>query len=262
MSWLSRLMPRRQAPVPDPMALARSRAEAGDHEGALALWEPLARAGDARACNNIGACFAEGFGVPRDAVLALHWLTLSADAGDPVGQRNLASLLFKGGGEGVPADGPRAARLYRASAEQGDAISQDMLSWMLLEGGDIAADPAEAMGWATKAASAGIAAAMTRLGMIHHNALGVPRDAAEAARWWRRGAEAGDADGQAMLGAALTMGSGATKDPEEALAWLLRAQANGSALAGSFLPAARSALDAEALARAEARARAPLGEAA
>ena len=70
MSWLSRLMPRRQAPVPDPMALARSRAEAGDHEGALALWEPLARAGDARACNNIGACFAEGLGVPRDAALA------------------------------------------------------------------------------------------------------------------------------------------------------------------------------------------------
>ena len=52
------------------------------------------------------------------------------------------------------------------------------------------------------------AAAMTRMGVLYHDALGVPRDPTEAARWWQRGAAAGDADGQAMLGAAHVLGSG------------------------------------------------------
>ena len=102
---------------------------------------------------------------------------------------------------------------------------------MLLEGEIIAPDHAEARRWALAAAEQGIAAAMTRLGMIFHNALGVERDAREAARWWRRGAERGDADGQAMLGAAYHLGSGVARDRIAAFAWLLRARAGGSALA-------------------------------
>ena len=55
-----------------------------------------------------GACFSEGLGVERDPALALRWLSLAADGGDPVGQRNLATAYFKG--LGVPSDGARAAR--------------------------------------------------------------------------------------------------------------------------------------------------------
>ena len=108
------------------------------------------------------------------------------------------------------------------------------------------------------AAEHGIAAAMTRMGMLYHNALGVEPDPAEAAHWWRRGAASGDADGQAMLGAAYTLGSGVPRDPVVALAWLLRAQAGGSALAAQFLGAARAALDADGIVAAERRAAAPL----
>ena len=94
------------------MAAAYEAAERGDYATALAIWEPLAQAGVARAQNNIGACFAEGLGVERDPALAVRWLTLAAEAGDPVGQRNLAALYFKG--EGVEQDYARAAELYRA----------------------------------------------------------------------------------------------------------------------------------------------------
>ena len=119
------------------MASAIAAAKAGDYGRALLLWEPLARAGNARAQNNIGACFAEGLGVERDLELAVQWLTSAADGGDPVAQRNLAALWFKG--EGVERDELRAAALYRSAAEQGDGPAQDMLSWMLLEGDAIAA---------------------------------------------------------------------------------------------------------------------------
>src|ERR1700674_2931250 len=131
MRWLERLTGSR-APRRDPLAEALAASQAGDYATALALWEPLAQAGVARAQNNIGACFSEGLGVERDPALALRWLSLAADGGDPVGQRNLATAYFKG--LGVPSDGARAAELYRAAAEKGDGPAQDMLSWMLLEG--------------------------------------------------------------------------------------------------------------------------------
>src|SRR5262245_30334090 len=87
-----------QMPVADQLAAALDAARRGDYASALAIWEPLARSGVARASNNIGACFAEGIGVERDGDLAFRWLALAAEAGDPVGQRNLASLYFRGEG--------------------------------------------------------------------------------------------------------------------------------------------------------------------
>jgi hypothetical protein len=64
MKWLDRFL--RPSAPDEPgdsaasieMSSALAAAQAGDYESALTLWEPLARAGNARAQNNIGACFA------------------------------------------------------------------------------------------------------------------------------------------------------------------------------------------------------------
>ena len=244
MGWFDRLFGKRAENGED-VAAAMTRAmeafEHGDHAAALAIWGPLAHAGIGRAQNNIGACFAEGFGVERDPALALRWLTLAAESGDPVGQRNLAALHFKG--EGVAQSDDEALRLYRLAAEQGDGPAQDMLSWMLLEGGRVT-DRAEALRWAQAAAEAGIATSMTRLGMIHHDALGVERDAARAVQWWQRGVAAGDPDSEAMLGAATLLGQGVQQDAGRALALLLSAEGKGSLLAAPFVKAARDAASA------------------
>src|SRR5260370_42010648 len=117
MRWIERLTGRCISRR-DPLADAFAASKAGDYAAALALWEPLARSGVARAQNNIGACFAEGLGVAREPSIAVKWLTLAAEAGDPVGQRNLASAYFNG--MGVANDFYRAAALYRSAAEQGD----------------------------------------------------------------------------------------------------------------------------------------------
>jgi TPR repeat protein len=120
-----------------------------------------------------------------------------------------------------------------------------MLSWLLVEAELLPPDYEEARRWALAAAEQGVAAAMTRLGMLHHNALGVARDPAAAAHWWRKAAALGDADGQAMLGAAHHMGAGVERDAVAALTWLLRAQRGGSKLATPFLPSAYAACTAE-----------------
>ena len=95
---------------------------------------------------------------------------------------------------------------------------------------------------------------MTRLGMIYHNALGVPRDPAQAVFWWRKAADAGDADGEAMLGAALHLGMGVERNALSAYEHLLRARSQGSALAEPFLQAAREQLDDDERRTAETRA--------
>lgn len=251
--WLDRLRPRAK-PCAYLMAEALAASQAGDYATALRLWEPLARAGLARAQNNVGACFAEGLGVPPDSTLAERWLTLAADAGDPVGQRNLAAFYFRRAATG--ADHARAVDLYRKAAEQGDATAQDMLSWMLLE--DDVGDAAEAHRWVMAAAAQGVASSMTRLGLLYHNARGVERDAVEAARWWRMAAEHGDADGQAMLGAAHFLGNGVARDGVTALAYLIRAQRAGSPLAQPFLPAVRAALTSAEVDQAEVSTALPL----
>src|SRR5262245_66446808 len=87
MRWLDRLAAPRRPDVSEQMAAAHAAASCSDYAAALDIWGPLAHAGVARAQNNIGACFAEGFGVARDPALALRWLTLAAQAGDPVGQQ-------------------------------------------------------------------------------------------------------------------------------------------------------------------------------
>jgi uncharacterized protein len=67
MRWLDRLA-RREAPVVAArMAVAYEAADRNDYTTAPEIWNGLAHAGVARAQNNIGACFAEGLRVERDA---------------------------------------------------------------------------------------------------------------------------------------------------------------------------------------------------
>jgi TPR repeat protein len=120
-------------------------------------------------------------------------------------------------------------------------------------------DYKQAMAWALKAAEQGVAASMTRIGLLNNNALGVERDVATAAHWWRRAALLGDADGQAMLGAAHQLGAGVEQDRVAALAWLTRARLARSKFADRFYNAVRDSCSAAERQEAERRAALPLG---
>jgi TPR repeat protein len=133
-----------------------------------------------------------------------------------------------------------------------------MLSWVLTDSDHRKPDYGAARDWALKAADQGIAASMTRLGLLYHNALGVERDAAEAVRWWQKAAALDDADGQAMLGAAYHIGAGVAKDPVTALAWLTRARIARSKFADRFYNPVRDRCTPEQRREAERRAYLPL----
>jgi len=218
-------------PLADPMEEALAFARAGDFVSAFSIWEPLAYAGVSRAQSNLGICFEQGLGVREDRELAFKWIGLAAANGDPVGERNYATLHLQAHSRDVDT----AAYYYRRAAGRGDVRAQDQLSSILVDGLVAPTHASEAFEWASKAASQASLAAMTRLGLIYHEAKGVERDPATSVHWWQRAARLGDSEAQAMLGAALSLGSGVLRDDIQALAWLLLAKAGGSGLADRYM---------------------------
>lgn len=75
------------------------------------------------------------------------------------------------------------------------------------------------------------AAAMTLLGEIYNQGLGVRQDTTQAAQWYRLAADRGDAHAMASLALMSADGRGVKKDPPAARAWFEKAAALGEATA-------------------------------
>jgi TPR repeat protein len=75
------------------------------------------------------------------------------------------------------------------------------------------------------------AAAMTLLGELYNQGLGVRQDTTQAAQWYRLAADRGDAHAMASLGLMSADGRGLKKDPAAARAWFEKAAALGEGTA-------------------------------
>ena len=75
------------------------------------------------------------------------------------------------------------------------------------------------------------AAAMTLLGELYNQGLGVRQDPKEAAQWYRLAADRGDAHAMASLGLMSADGRGVRRDPAAARTWFERAAGLGEATA-------------------------------
>lgn len=79
------------------------------------------------------------------------------------------------------------------------------------------------------------AAAMTLLGELYNQGLGVPASATKAAEWYQLAAKRGDAHALAALGLMAMDGRGVQKNPVQGKAWLEQAAAKGNAVAAHNL---------------------------
>ena len=169
-----------------------------------------AEQGYAPAQNNLGICYANGTGVPKDPEQAASWYRKAAEQGDAPAQNNLGWRYENG--TGVPKDPEQAASWYRKAAEQGDALAQRNLGCCYENGTGVSKDPEQAVSWFRKAAEQGNAAAQNDLGICYANGTGVPKDPVQAASWYRKAAEQGDAPAQRNLGICYANGTGVPKD--------------------------------------------------
>src|SRR5690348_16624194 len=123
------------APAPAQSVKAGIEAwQRADYAAAVAIWRPLASAGDADAQFNLGQAYRLGRGVPLDLGAAQMWFQRAANGGHVDAQTTLGLLLFQNGNrvEGLKwlrraADQgePRALLVYGTALYNGDGVPQD-----------------------------------------------------------------------------------------------------------------------------------------
>ena len=133
-----------------PLVLAFGEGDAGANDYGL---EPPSRAkhmfetmlaaeqGFVRAQYNLGICYHDGKGVPRDEVEAVKWYRKAAEQGFAPAQINLGICYFNG--EGVAKDPMQAVSWFRKASEQGDAEAQFYLGICYHDGKGVAKDGVE-----------------------------------------------------------------------------------------------------------------------
>ena len=139
------------------------------------------------------------FGLLASAVFAedLAETRKKAEQGDAAAQFNLG--LMYADGDGVPKDAVEAVKWYRKAAEQGNADAQFNLGLMYDNGKRVPKDAVEAVKWYRKAAEQGNANAQYNLGNMYNRGEGVPRDLVQAHMWWNIAGAKGDEDAKKIL---------------------------------------------------------------
>lgn len=123
---------------------------AAEYATALAVWQPLAEAGDADSQYGLGMIYGNGFGAAMDDALAMKWYGLAADQGHAQAQLNLAVMYQNGWG--VDPNEEKAVIYYAMAAEQG--VTEAMLALGRHFSMDFSEsyDPVEAYKWYSLAA--------------------------------------------------------------------------------------------------------------
>jgi cell division septation protein DedD len=129
----------------------------GDYGGAIAVWRPLAEAGNADAQFNLGQAYKLGRGVSADARQAQAWYQKAAQQGHEQAQVNVGLLLYNGGRR------QEALPWIRKGVELGDPRAQYILGTELFNGDLVAKDWPRAYALMLRAADGGVGPAADNL---------------------------------------------------------------------------------------------------
>mmetsp|Transcript_4045 Transcript_4045/g.9496 ORF Transcript_4045/g.9496 Transcript_4045/m.9496 type:complete len:735 (-) Transcript_4045:83-2287(-) len=210
-----------------------------------------------------------GSALQEDTARALQLLRRGAELGHGRSQSRLGALLSQGVKGRVQQDSWEGKRLLRLAFEQDDPDAAFHLGQLLLQEGDrdgatkllaacakghpracfqvaemyregqyqFSKDEAQSLRYTKWAAHQGDSQALSNLGHLIINGMGVVRDESKAVRLFRHSAKLGAAEGQLNYGLALLRGNGGVKvDYQEALEWAQKSAAQGHALAHQQLP--------------------------
>ena len=132
----------------------------GDYVSAVAIWRPLAEAGDADASFNMGQAYRLGRGVLVDLGTAQSWLERAALKGHVDAQTTLGLLLFQNGNQ---ADG---LKWLKGAAEEGDARAMLVYGTALYNGDGVPQDPVLGYAYVSRSAAQGLEPAKSTLAQM------------------------------------------------------------------------------------------------
>lgn len=128
-----------------------------DYSGAVAIWRPLATAGDADAAFNLAQAYRLGKGVPLNLSIAQSWYERAARTGHVDASTSLGILLFQNG------DRQKAMIWLRQAAEAGEPRALLLFGTALFNGDGVPVDPVLAYAYVSRAAAQGLAPAKSTL---------------------------------------------------------------------------------------------------
>jgi len=127
---------------------------------------------------------------------------------------------------------------WRPLAKKGDAQAQLHLGMLYHQARGVPQDSTTARQWYEKAAAQGNAWAQVQLGQLHANGDGVSQDYAKARQWYEKAAAQGYARAQSNLGSLYADGKGVPQDETKGAEWIRKAaeqrDANGQASLGEM----------------------------
>jgi len=139
----------------------------GDYGRAVAIWRPLADAGDGDAQFNMGQAYKLGNGVPADSAVALEWYRKAAAQGHARAEDNYGLLLFQLGKR------QDAMPYLKKAAERGEPRAQYLYGTALFNGEYVAKDWVRAYAMMVRSDAQGVGAASSSLSQMN---MHVPED--------------------------------------------------------------------------------------
>ena len=155
------------------------------------LWH--ARNGSARAQGAVAAYFRDGLAGNKDLALSRAWVWLAARNGNRNAQFKLG-LLYYNGSDGIPGSDIEAEKWLEAAAKQGVVEAINSLAILKLHPFEnkIKPDPDSALVYFRNAAEAGSVNAMTNLGDMYFDGIGVAVDHEIAKKYYFAAAREGN----------------------------------------------------------------------
>jgi TPR repeat protein len=206
--------------------LAKSRLEEKARKTA-ALFKKACDGGDLAACANLGVCYRDGTGMPKDLARASALFKQACDGGDLAACTHLG--VCHRDGIGMPKDLPRAAALFKQACDGGDLRGCGNLAVAYANGDGVTEDRVRAAALFEQACSGGHADGCVALGVAHAGGDGVPKDLARAAKLFKQGCDGGSAKGCNNLAMFYDTGVAVPKDETRAAALYKKACDGGAA---------------------------------
>lgn len=196
----------------------------------------LAKKGDAKAQNEVGAMYYKGQYVKQDYKEALQWWARAAKQGEVKAIGNMGLCYQKG--HGIEQDSLKAFQLYAKSikdgnkalfeqkiklAENNDVFASVLVGYCYQKGVGVKKDANKMIGYFKKAATLNSVDAQRELALCYLNA----QHPEEAIAWFKRGAENGDLPCTFYCGKLLYEGKGIRQDKQQGAIYYLKAAEAG-----------------------------------
>lgn len=197
---------------------AREAVQAKDFKTSFLVWKSESEKGVAEAQNGLGYLYVNGFGVDKDAVVAVHYFELAAEQGFAKAQYNLG--VIHANDYGISQNFIKAAKWFQQASEQGHPDAQHELSLLLSIGLGVGKNETEAYILAKKAAEQGLDVAQYTLSVFYEIGFGVEKNKTLASKWKLAATKQGIVNESSFLGLQYLFGDGVDQDWRKAFCLL------------------------------------------